>query len=115
MIAKDLIDFLNNDEILNTPAYMEVPTELTDFILLDQTGTSQENHITTTTIAVQSYGASLWDAMQLNEKVKASMERFAGLNNVARVELETDYNFTNTETKQYRWQAVFNITHYQEG
>ena len=112
MIAKDLIDFLNNDEILNTPAYMEVPAALTDFIILDQTGTSTTNQITTTTIAVQSYGASLWKAMQLNEKVKAAMKRFAGLGNVARVELETDYNFTNTETKQYRWQAVFNITHY---
>lgn len=112
MIAKDLLDFLNNDTILDTPAYMEVPQALTDFVLLDQTGTSEENHITTTTIAVQSYGATLWDAMQLNDKVKAAMRRFARLDNVTRVELETDYNFTNTETKQYRWQAVFNITHY---
>ena len=115
MIAKTLIDFLNNDEDLDTPAYMEVPTELTDFVLLDQTGTETQNHITTTTIAIQSYGASLWDAMLLNEKVKDSMKRFACLGSVARVELETDYNFTNTETKQYRWQAVFNITHYLGG
>ena len=112
MITKDLLDFLNNDTDLGTPAYVEVPTALTDFVLLDQTGTSTTNHITTTTIAVQSYGATLWDAMQLNEKVKAAMRRFARLDNVARVELETDYNFTNTETKQYRWQAVFQITHY---
>ena len=112
MIAKDLLDFLNSDETLNTPAYMEVPTKLTDFILLDQTGTSKTNHITTTTIAVQSYGKTLWDAMQLNEKVKDAMQQFVWQDNVARVELETDYNFTNTETKQYRWQAVFQITHY---
>ena len=112
MIAKDLLDFLNNDETLNTPAYMEVPKALTDFILLDQTGTSTTNHITTTTIAVQSYGKTLWDAMQLNEKVKDAMQQFVWQDNVARVELETDYNFTNTETKQYRWQAVFQITHY---
>lgn len=112
MIAKILLDFLNADTTLNTPAYMEVPTELTDFILLDQTGTSQENHITTTTIAVQSYGATMWDAMTLNEKVKDAMERFLLLDIVTKVELETDYNFTNTETKQYRWQAVYNITHY---
>ena len=112
MIAKELLDFLNADTILDTPAHMEVPTALTDFIILDQTGTSTTNHITTTTIAVQSYGATLWDAMQLNEKVKAAMKRFAQLNIVTRVELQTDYNFTNTETKQYRWQAVFEITHY---
>ena len=112
MIAKDLLDFLNNYEALGAPAYMEVPKELTDFILLDQTGTSTTNHITTTTIAVQSYGKTLWDAMQLNEKVKDAMQQFVWHDNVARVELETDYNFTNTETKQYRWQAVFQITHY---
>ena len=112
MIAKDLLDFLNNYETLGAPAYMEVPKELTDFILLDQTGTSTTNHITTTTIAMQSYGKTLWDAMQLNEKVKDAMQQFVWHNNVARVELETDYNFTNTETKQYRWQAVFQITHY---
>lgn len=112
MIAKDLLDFLNDDETLATPAYMEVPKELTDFILLDQTGSDETNHITTTTIAVQSYGATLWDAMVLNDKVKAAMKRFVRLDNVTRVELETDYNFTNTTTKQYRWQAVYNITHY---
>lgn len=112
MIAKLLLDFLNNDETLDTPTYMEVPEELTDFVLLDQTGTSTENHIKTTTIAVQSYGATLWDAMVLNEKVEAAMKRFVRLDNVTRVELETDYNFTNTTTKQYRWQAVYQITHY---
>jgi hypothetical protein len=50
--------------------------------------------------------------MVLNDKVKAAMKRFVRLDNVTRVELETDYNFTNTTTKQYRWQAVYNITHY---
>lgn len=112
MIIKDLLDFLNDDTALDTPVYTEVPKELTDFVLLDQTGTEQTNHITTTTIAIQSYGATLWDALVLNDKVKAAMDRFVWLKNVAKVELETDYNFTDTETKQYRWQAVFNITHY---
>jgi hypothetical protein len=50
--------------------------------------------------------------MVLNESVKSAMEGFAQLANVTRVELDTDYNFTNTTTKQYRWQAVYNITHY---
>ena len=110
MIAKDLLDYLNNT--LNVPAYMEQPEELTDYVLLDQTGTSRTNHIITTTIAVQSYGPSLYEAMLLNESVKEAMEGFLTLGNVTRVELETDYNFTNTTTKQYRWQAVYNITHY---
>lgn len=110
MIAKVLRDYLSEE--LSVGVYMEQPEELTDYVLLDQTGSSKREHITTTTIAVQSYGASLYAAMQLNERVKAAMEDFVALDEVAKVELETDYNFTNTATKQYRWQAVFNITHY---
>lgn len=110
MIAKDLLDYLG--EALSVGVYMESPEELTNYILLDQTGSSRNDHIITTTIAVQSYAPSLYEAMVLNESVKAAMEGFAQLANVTRVELDTDYNFTNTATKQYRWQAVYNITHY---
>ena len=110
MIAKDLLDYLG--EALSVGVYMESPEELTNYILLDQTGSSRNDHIITTTIAVQSYAPSLYEAMVLNESVKAAMKGFAQLANVTRVELDTDYNFTNTVTKQYRWQAVYNITHY---
>ena len=110
MILKDLLDYLNTQ--LSVGVYAEAPAQLTDYVLLDQTATSNENHITTTTIAVQSYGATLYNAMLLNEDVKAAMESFADQPQVARVKLETDYNFTNTATKQYRWQAVYHITHY---
>ena len=110
MIAKDLLDYLG--EALSVGVYMESPEELTNYVLLDQTGSSRNDHIITTTIAVQSYAPSLYEAMVLNESVKEAMEGFAQLANVTRVELDTDYNFTNTTTKQYRWQAVYNITHY---
>lgn len=110
MIAKDLLDYLG--EALSVGVYMESPEELTNYVLLDQTGSSRNDHIVTTTIAVQSYAPSLYEAMVLNESVKSAMEGFAQLANVTRVELDTDYNFTNTTTKQYRWQAVYNITHY---
>ena len=110
MIIKDLLDYLGTQ--LSVGVYTEAPEQLTDYVLLDQTATSNMNHITTTTIAVQSYGASLYNAMVLNESVKAAMESFAELAQVTKVKLQTDYNFTNTATKQYRWQAVYNITHY---
>jgi len=110
IISKLLLDYL--DQNLSVSVYMEAPEEMTDYVLLDQTGSSVSNHVTTTTIAIQSYGASLYGAMLLNDEVKEAMPGFAALPEVARVELETDYNFTNTETKQYRWQAVYQITHY---
>ena len=110
MIAKTLLDYLDTN--LDVPVSMEAPEQTTDYVLIDQTGSSRANHIITTTFAIQSYGDTLYNAMLLNEEVKGAMVGFAGLDEVTRVELETDYNFTNTATKQYRWQAVYLITHY---
>lgn len=110
MIAKQLLDYLGS--VLDVPVVMEAPEQTTGYVLIDQTGSSRTNHIITTTLALQSYGATLYEAMLLNEEVKAAMVGFAELGNITRVELQTDYNFTNTATKQYRWQAVYLITHY---
>ena len=110
MIAKTLLDYLGTH--LDVPVKMEAPEQTSDYVLIDQTGSSRTNHIITTTFAIQSYGTSLYNAMVLNEFVKTVMVGFAELDEITRVELETDYNFTNTATKQYRWQAVYQITHY---
>ena len=110
MIAKTLLDYL--DSVLNVPVVMEAPEQTSDYVLIDQTGSSRTNHIITTTFAIQSYGDTLYEAMVLNDAVKDAMVGFAELGNVTRVELQTDYNYTNTATKQYRWQAVYLITHY---
>ena len=110
MIEITLINYLS--EHLDVFVGMEKPEQTTGFVLIDKTGSSRRNHIITSTVAIQSYGATLYDALQLNAAVLEAMTGLIELNEITRVELETDYNFTNTETKQYRWQAVYNITHY---
>ena len=110
MIETLLIEYLTNE--LNVFVGMEPPEDLTDYVLLDKTGSSRTNHIITSTFAVQSYGASLYEAMELNDIVAEAMRGLLDLPEITKVELETDYNFTNTTTKQYRWQAVYDITHY---
>lgn len=110
MIIKTLRDYLDN--ALDVPVVVEAPTRTSNYVLIEQTGSSRTNHIITTTIAVQSYGDSLYEAMSLNDEVEDAMVGFAELDVVTRVKLETDYNFTNTTTKQYRWQAVYSVTHY---
>jgi len=110
MIIVDIINHLT--EYLEIHVGTEADTHSTSFVIVEQTGSSRRNHLTTTTFAIQSHGASMYEAMELNEEVKHAMEAFRAWYKVARVELMTDYNFTNTETKQYRWQAVYNITHY---
>ena len=110
MIETQLVNYLA--ETLGIFVGMEPQTELTNYVIVDKTGSSRSNRIITTSVAIQSYGASLYDALLLSKQVEAAMQGFLQQPNVARVELETDYNFTDTTTKQYRWQAVYQITHY---
>ncbi len=110
MIETLLIDYLS--EHLEVFVGMEAPEQTTDYVLVDKTGSSRNNHIITSSFAIQSYGATLYDAMLLNQEVTEVMEGLIEFDQITRVELETDYNFTNTATKQYRWQAVYSITHY---
>lgn len=51
-------------------------------------------------------------AAELNEKVKSAMDEIVELDEVTRCELNSDYNYTDTSRKKYRYQAVFDITHY---
>ena len=110
MIETILINYLGAK--LDVPVVMEAPNQVTDYVLLDKTGSGRSNHIVTSTFAIQSYGKTLYDAMLLNDKVVKAMTDMITLDNITKVELETDYNFTNTASKQYRGKAVFNITHY---
>jgi len=48
----------------------------------------------------------------LNEAVKAAVEMLVELDDVSSVSLNSDYIYTDTESKKYRYQAVFDIKHY---
>ena len=113
MIEKTVLDFL--DEELSVPVWMEIPEGETlpdQFVLLEKTGSRSGDHIRSATFAVQSYADSMENAAKLNEDVKEIMDRLTELNRITRSELNSDYNFTDREKKQYRYQAVYVITHY---
>lgn len=113
MIEKTVLDFL--DEELEVPVWMEMPEgEILpdEFVLLEKTGSRSGDHIRSATFAVQSYAKSMENAAKLNEETKAVMDRLIELGKVTRSELNSDYNFTDREKRQYRYQAVYVITHY---
>ena len=73
--------------------------------------------ITTSTIAIQSVvnslsGNTLLEALELNEEVKQAMFDIISEDEIIRSDLNSDYNYTDNTTKEYRYQAVFEITHY---
>lgn len=112
VIEKTILDYLT--DALSVPVYMEEPTPLeTDYVILEKTGSSDINKIPSATIAIQSYGGSLLDAATLNETVKAVMENIITLDSISAVRLNSDYNFTDTTTKRYRYQAIYVITYWR--
>lgn len=112
MIEKIILDYLNSK--LSVPAYMEIPEEKNRpkrFVLLEKTSGGEENHISSAILAIQSYAESLYEAAVLNEAVKAAMREAIVLNTVSKAKLNTDYNFTDTTKKQYRYQAVYDLVY----
>lgn len=110
MIEKIILDFLN--ERLEVPVLMERPEKkLDEYVLLEKTGSSESDFINSATIAIQSYSTTLYKAAVLNEEVKGAMYGLVTIPEISRAKLNTDYNFTDITKKQYRYQAIYDITY----
>lgn len=110
MIEKIVLDYLNG--VLDVPCYMEVPEKpIAPYVVIEKTGESETNKIFSGTLAIQSISTSLYNAAKLDEEVKTAMESIVELDSVYRCRLAGSYNFTDTSTKRYRYQSVFDMTY----
>lgn len=110
LIEKIVLDYLNS--VLDVPVYMEKPEdEPMRYVLVEKTGSNEEDYIFVATIAIQSYAESLYQVAVLNEIVKSAMYGIVKLNSIGKAKLNTDYNFTDTTKKKYRYQAIYDITY----
>lgn len=115
MIEKTILDYLNALPDAPAPALAEIPPGgITPpaWIIQRTGGGTIEGHVGTAMVAIQSYGATLYDAAALNEALKAAMAAMPALDEIASVRLNSDYNYTDTTKREYRYQAVFDIIHY---
>lgn len=118
MIEKVVFDYLSGQ--LDVPVFMElpeVPSESfpewpSEFVLIEKVGESVRNRIRTSSFALQSYSlTSLFKAAELDEKVREIMDVMAEETEVSRSHMASDYNHTDTRTKRYRYQCVYDITY----
>lgn len=110
MVEKTILDYLS--DVLDVPVCMERPTkEPKSYALIEKTGSSTENYIESATLAIQSYAASMYDAAALNCRVKAAMNGSVQLPEISSCDCNSDYNYTDTTKKKYRYQAVFDIVY----
>lgn len=115
MIEITILDYLNGLPDAPAPALAEIPEGGVTppcWIIQKTAGGALEGHVGTATLAIQSYGASLYEAAALNETLKTAMKGADALPDVGSVRLNTDYNYTDTTKRLYRYQAVFDIIHY---
>ena len=113
MIETIVIGYL--DGLDGIGAYAERPKDPPEeYLLIEKAGGGQENHIDRATMIVQSYADSLYRAATISHMVERAMENITELETVSKCELNSSYNYTDTESKKYRYQAVFNIV-YMEG
>lgn len=102
------------DQVVDVPVLLEHRTGLTGkYIIFEKTGSSKANQLVSATFAFQSYADSMYEAAQLNKDLISYVESLIKLPSIAKVKLSSDYNFTDTETKKYRYQAVFDINYYE--
>ena len=97
-------------EHLSVPVFLEEQGVKKDpFVLVEKTSSSRTNYLDSATFAFQSYAPSMYEAAELNEQVKNTVLGMIELNYFASIKLNSDYNFTDTTTKRYRYQAVFDF------
>lgn len=110
MIEEIICNFLHTK--LGVQVLPEKPKRpFTNMVFIERTG-GRGQFIRETTVALQSYGASMYEAARLNDQVIEAMQDMIELDNIIKVTLNQNYNFTDTQTKEYRYQAVFDIKHY---
>lgn len=107
-VISHLMVELNTDHV-----YAERPeSPPAEYWIIEKTGGDESDHIQTAMIAVQSISSvSLLRAAEMNREAIRSMRSLVNEEDVSRCKLNTSYNFTDPETKQYRYQAVFDLVY----
>lgn len=111
MIEVIIKDYLS--EKLGCSVLLEKTERPLDYpaVFFELTG-SRGRYIRESTFAFQSYASSLYNACLLNDEVISAVQDMEELDEIVSVSLNSTYNYTDTTTKEYRYQAVFDIKHY---
>lgn len=111
MVEEIVINYLNDN--LSVPVYAEEPINPpSTYVIVEKTNENKNNFIYSSMMALQSYAESLFMAARLNEEVKTWMDKIIILDDICKSKLNSDYNFTDPDTKRYRYQAVYDLVHY---
>lgn len=111
MIETIVLNYLKGK--LNKNVYLDIPGDPPkEYYFLERTAGGESNHIKSATFAIQSRSAdSLFKAAEMNEALKTAMGKITEETSIMHCGLNTDYNYTDTQKKVYRYQAVYNLNY----
>ena len=116
MIEQIVLEYLS--EHMSVPVLMELPEVPSEefplmperFLVLEKVGGGMSDHIGAGSIAIQSYSLnSLYEAAQLDADMREVMRGIVEVPEISGIRLASNYNHTDTRTKRYRYQSVFEI------
>lgn len=111
----DLVVKQHLESRLAVPVYFEFPADPpASFVLLNLENNPRENLLDSALLVVSSYGSTQYKAAVLNDSVKPVLDSLAELSCISASRRGGDYPAFDTERKKYRYQAVQNITYYEE-
>lgn len=109
MIETKILDYLTQ----KTDVFVgvEMPGDKSEFVLLEKIGRKKRDWIITDAFMFQSYAGSLARVIEIDEAVQEAMDKFAETPGISACRLSSNYNFTDTRYKKYRYQCTYEITH----
>lgn len=108
----ELIVYKYLKSVLSCPVCVERAEDIEKYVYIEKTATNAKNNLTKCTLAIQSYGKSFQESLELNDEVKTAMQNFIELDEISSCKLVTDYKFDDLVRKKHRYQALFDITYY---
>lgn len=112
MIERILQDYLTENAF---PCHLSMPEHPSgNFCILQKTGSDYSDGLFSATVAVQSYGKTKLETAQMNHKIVQTMLEAVTLPQISACDLNTDYDFPDVTRKLPRYQAIFNVTYYDD-
>lgn len=111
MIELVVFNFLKNK--IGVPCYMEVPVKkANEFLLIEKVGGHWDNHLGTSTFAIETVSTSLFKTCELKEKLRSKLPHILELDKIAGFDIVNRANNTDSDDKKYSYLTVIEIKHY---
>lgn len=114
IIEKLIIEYLKGEDLpgIGANVYAETPVDPPEnYVLIRRTGGSAANYLRDYTIYTETISRTdKLTAATNHESVIEAMQRMPDTENVFRCRLNSDYDATRAEKKDYRFQALWQIS-----